>query len=514
MKEVIVDLKDMSDSKEFLNAKPNAFFGVFIYILIAAVIVALIWAYNSEIETYIKAPGIVRPKNDVSTVKSQVMGKVEKVYVTDGDYVKKGDPLITIDKETATLGLAKINTEIEMVSNETRNLTKQKESILTQTNLFDRNKPDEELYYYAVEKYFKDNDYIIKQTSDEVYDTNSNIKLLSEQIEQSNKNLSKYYKDLENAKLFKDSVMQETNLFTNNDLEYHINMETYLKNVSDMQKNIDIATNEYNKQYTLFVAGAVSKKELEDSENIKLNYEDELTKYKLSQISMADSKIANLESQEEGLIGNKINLETQYSIYGGKTIDSSIELEQMKLSNVSQIESVIKANEEKLKALEIQKQELEINLSKSEIKAEQDGVVSVYSKISEGDFIDTSGTLMSILPIDSNTFKLNIEVSNKDISSIYVGQEVKVKFLALPYQDYGVVKSTVSKISPDIKFDSNTGQYYYLVESILENKPITSYSGEEKDILVGMACEANFLETKTSVLNWILDKMNIIDLKL
>ena len=45
MKTYIQDIKDMSDSREMLEAKPHSFMTWFIYIIIAIIGVALVWAY-------------------------------------------------------------------------------------------------------------------------------------------------------------------------------------------------------------------------------------------------------------------------------------------------------------------------------------------------------------------------------------------------------------------------------------------------------------------------------------
>ncbi|MFV0503518.1 MAG: ATP-binding cassette domain-containing protein [Lachnospirales bacterium] len=51
------------------------------------------------------------------------------------------------------------------------------------------------------------------------------------------------------------------------------------------------------------------------------------------------------------------------------------------------------------------------------------------------------------------------------------------------------------------------------LDSITE-KAIQSYSGEEKELMVGMAVEGNFVKNKEKILLWFLDKINIIDLKI
>ena len=45
MKPIIVDLKDISDSTEVYDSKPNKFISYTIYIICAILIIALLWMY-------------------------------------------------------------------------------------------------------------------------------------------------------------------------------------------------------------------------------------------------------------------------------------------------------------------------------------------------------------------------------------------------------------------------------------------------------------------------------------
>lgn len=74
------------------------------YILIGSLIIALIflfiviWGFLVKIDTYVIAPG----KVIVSTFKKPIQypewARVSKIFVKDGEFVKKGDPLIELEK--------------------------------------------------------------------------------------------------------------------------------------------------------------------------------------------------------------------------------------------------------------------------------------------------------------------------------------------------------------------------------------------------------------------------------
>ena len=59
MKPIIVDLKDISDSTEVYDSKPNRFVPYTIYIICAILAIALIWMYLFRMDIVVKADSAV-----------------------------------------------------------------------------------------------------------------------------------------------------------------------------------------------------------------------------------------------------------------------------------------------------------------------------------------------------------------------------------------------------------------------------------------------------------------------
>ena len=60
MKPIIVDLKDISDSTEVYDSKPNRFVPYTIYIICAILTIALIWMYLFRMDIVVKADSVFR----------------------------------------------------------------------------------------------------------------------------------------------------------------------------------------------------------------------------------------------------------------------------------------------------------------------------------------------------------------------------------------------------------------------------------------------------------------------
>ncbi len=59
--------------------------------------IAALWLYFGKTDVVISARSTVIPMGDLKTIQSLATGSVKKIYVKEGDAVKKGEPLIEID---------------------------------------------------------------------------------------------------------------------------------------------------------------------------------------------------------------------------------------------------------------------------------------------------------------------------------------------------------------------------------------------------------------------------------
>ena len=93
MKTVIENINDITDSTELLESRPPSFTVIFIYLLIGLLVIAFAWTYIGEIDIVVKANGVVRPNQRISTINNIVTGKIDELYIENGKAVKKNDIL-------------------------------------------------------------------------------------------------------------------------------------------------------------------------------------------------------------------------------------------------------------------------------------------------------------------------------------------------------------------------------------------------------------------------------------
>ena len=126
-KEIILPMNEITDSVEMLHEKPNKGMPIFTWILVLLLAVALTWCCIGEIDYFIKASGIVRPGENVSTISSLMTGRVEALNISEGDYVKKGDLLFKINTTEPEQSLSAYAKEKQRIETENLNLQKLEE---------------------------------------------------------------------------------------------------------------------------------------------------------------------------------------------------------------------------------------------------------------------------------------------------------------------------------------------------------------------------------------------------
>ena len=99
MRYKIEELKDITDSREIMQSKPNGFSRYMTYIIIVLLVGVIVWSILANKEIVVKASGVVRPTVEVAKLSSSVNGIVTEVNISEGLEVKKGDVLLVINGE-------------------------------------------------------------------------------------------------------------------------------------------------------------------------------------------------------------------------------------------------------------------------------------------------------------------------------------------------------------------------------------------------------------------------------
>lgn len=236
MKPIILNLNEMSDSREVYESKPNIFLSLFVYVVFGIFVIALIWMYFGRIDVVVKSEGILRPNNQVATVVNNYTGTIKEVNIQDGQEVTKGDILYVIEHEDLLKQKNYYETQLSEIIKEITNLQTYKKSIEDGKNYFNKN--DEE--YYLKYRSF----YINYKISEKDADYKDKARSLNQVS--INKQMSSEKERLQSLEKLEEAVNTEKNPFLNagSEKEYYDLYTKYLSDYKTLVQKYDSAKSE------------------------------------------------------------------------------------------------------------------------------------------------------------------------------------------------------------------------------------------------------------------------------
>ncbi len=264
---------------------------------------------------------------------------------------------------------------------------------------------------------------------------------------------------------------------------------TDLNGLYQIQKSIGLGKNiisaeqkEASLRYELWVT---SLERLENIRQLKLkDYQREL---QLSPSMTTAAKIQRLESE--------------YIVARNEYEETDLTFRYQVAQEISDTEISLKRNESKLK-------EAENSLLYTKITAPISGTVQEIQAFNSGDWIQSAQMLLNIIPDESETIKVELMIPAKQAGKIAVGQSVKMRFLSLPYHEFGGAEGEIITIDADSVKNQGDEAYFRVITSI-DRQRLKSKKGIEYPVRVGLQVDARIMTDKKTILKFILEKMNL-----
>ena len=502
-KEIILPMNEITDSVEMLHEKPNKGMPIFTWILVLLLTVALAWCCIGEVDYFIKASGVVRPGESVSTISTLMTGRVDTLNISEGDQVKKGDLLLKIDTADLKQSLSAYEKEKQRIETENIYLKRLEESISNGENLFDKSHLDESAYYLKYEKYVFDLQSLSEQYRNTSADTDNAADNAAISAESIKSQLAKYREELTGLKTLKNSVETDSDMFADKSSVYALQYSEYKTSIITYDSNISQKQAEMDNAKPLFHAGGISHSDYDNIcrsfENAKLEKERYISEFRFN----LEQSISNAEKNISDLEYSLKSQNQSYSSYLEISHDETLAAENMKLEMLSGIADSIKSNETSIISIDKQISDIELNIKNAEVIAPIDGTVNMYADLNTADLVQSGQTIATIVPDTNGAYKLTMYLSSADISEAEIGQSVRLRFAAYPYQEYGELSGTVKSISTDVRSSEN-GMSYYVAEVSIDNT-----MGLE--LVSRMECEARVVTKQRKIIYWLFEKLDFID---
>lgn len=505
MSDKILDIEQITYSRELFEAKPAKFVSYLIYIFISILIICLAWAYMNEIDIVARGQGIVRPSEQINTIRIEYTGKLNELNIYEGIHIEKGDILFELEHSTLDLQKQQYQLRIDELNDEIVSLKSFENSIKNSEELFDNQSTFNSYYKSRYNNYVQNMKYLeVKQESNKLNINKTN------KLDIYKTQLSELEKELKLNELLSSSIKQSKDL--NTDSNYNYKYNEYLTHIEQFENQINFLLINDIKNEELLKSGIISKHEYDksklDLENLKLSYNE----YKLNYMTTLNEKISGIK---ESIVSVKSQIELE--VFNGDILESEeinygIQLEKYKLDTLISIHDLIIEKQNILNDLEVQLNSVIVQIDHAVVKSPSSGNINFIKEVSVGDYLSIGDEILTIIPDESENLTIDIALPNSEVSGIQVGDIVKFQFDALPFREFGEFKGVINSISSDIKID-NYGNSYYLVEAKLLDHQSISYKGENRKVKVGMSCNAYLVKEQKKVFYWLLEKINLKEVK-
>lgn len=161
--------------------------------------------------------------------------------------------------------------------------------------------------------------------------------------------------------------------------------------------------------------------------------------------------------------------------------------------------------EKQLAQLTNQISETELTLKYQALKSPKKGIVFDLQASSSGYVANNERPILKIVPIDNLVAR--VFIPNHDIGFIKVGQPVKVRVDAFPYNEFGDISGSIDSIGSDVLEPDEKFNYYRFPCTVKLDKSGLIYKGKKLPVVSGMSVSANIILRQRPVIALFTEKI-------
>lgn len=538
MNPIVINMEDMSDSTEVYSSRPSPIFAILIWTLAGILVIALVWMGLFRIDLVTHADGMIRSGSTTATITNITDGTILSWAAEDGEYVKAGQTIYSVDPSELEKQEKSCVTELEKTEQRLEILEAYYKELDGDSGALDKCKENS---YYEEFKTKLDAVNISRdmvqadagtqqsQYKNSLNSIDSSISSLTDQQAKLNQMIS----DMRNR----------TNSFSSDEVYYHTAVAGYIDqyNYTANQYDIQIAelkraqeTAEQRAESVVTQSGAETDSGTDaaagalegslagtgsntqgvtDNSNAIAELENQkalaLSQLETESIASVEQSLSSVQSNIESLKTNRS--EAAGNLNGLDNGSLELSTDQIVTNEKNTVNTEINTYEGQKKEYEETLETVRTRIEECDVKAQTDGYLNLSAEKTSGDHVSAGEQIGNIVPDGNGIFRTVIYVENQDIGSVREGQKIKYEVASYPQtEDYGIFEGEVTSVSKDIKVNSETGMSYYEVEAT-----ITARGGadgkETPEFIQGMAVQAKLMTGEESVLRYLLEKIDLVD---
>lgn len=434
----------------------------------------IIWANFAKIEEAVSATGKLEPTGTVKEIQAPVGGVVKKIYVEDGQQVKLGEHLLSLDPTTANAqldSLKKIRSSLVQenqfyqsqmkggatisltdvkVSNQMLDLTKSRAAIVAENRLYraqlDGTGSSSGLSIEQKER-------LVSASSEldaRVTAAKLEVEQLSRQLNQTEIKLASTKDTLVMNQGILDNITPLMNDGAISKIQYFKQQEE----VRNAQSEIDQLTQEGFR-----LQSAINQAQAKLQSTVAISRKDWLT-----QIADNNKKIAEIDSQ---------------------------------------LTKAIVENNKKIAENDSQLSQTQMNLQYQSINSPVNGTVFELKAHTPGFVVTSSEPILKVVPDDALVAK--VYITNKDIGFVKEGMTVDVRVDSFPFSEFGDVKGKLVWIGNDVLPPDQIYPFYRFPAKVRLEQQSISINGRKVLLQSGMSVSGNIKLRERTVMSIFTD---------
>lgn len=195
----------------------------------------------------------------------------------------------------------------------------------------------------------------------------------------------------------------------------------------------------------------------------------------------AEAKIAKIRQQ--GLVTELAN---ELAELEQKVTRLSVSMRGRRDQAVQEVSSARSSLEIQIRSFE---QALEVHTRSQRLLAPADGIAVKLAISGAGELLTAGQTLLEIIP-QGGSLIAEVQIANRDISSLKLDMRVQLRLDALPYQDFGTLPGRISEIPPDATSNDKGGPSSYVIRISLDRTTLDAGQGP-RPVMLGMSLSAD-----------------------
>ncbi|MDY7014219.1 MAG: HlyD family efflux transporter periplasmic adaptor subunit, partial [Cyanobacteriota bacterium] len=399
-------------TKELLDSLPRVWTRGLLYFLVLFAAIALPWAAIAKVEETGSAWGRLEPKGKTVKLESPVAGTITRLLIDEGDGVETGQTLIELESDLVRSEIEQLRSQLEGQKNRLNQLAVLRNQLEIALNTQQQQNQSQELEKQA-------------------------------QIEQARQNF--------NA-LQSTYLLQKEEKLAQVDRARHAIASSQAA-YNQAKVNLAEAEDKVRRYRKAFEAGAISIDRFSETQNlVKVNTErlnqarSDISQAQLS-LKEQQGSLDNILHQTQADI-EQAQLRLQEQQKSDETLTHSGKLAvlriQEQLDNLATQTTTLQAD---IKQSESQIASKEFQLEQRQFSAPESGTVFSLPDKGVGAVVQPGELIAEIAPQGSSLI-LKAQMPSSEAGTLREGMEVKLKFDAYPFQDYGVVAGKVLRKSP------------------------------------------------------------------